>query len=120
MTFGNLFTMQPFQDDFVDTFTLTGAQVWALLNQQLAAGTGGIMQVSGLHFTYTGSQGSGSITGVWLGAAGDNSHTDPERRLDVLHRDGELVHGRRRRRLHGARVRPATSCRPPTPSWSRW
>ncbi len=74
VTFGNLFTMQPFQDDFVDTFSLTGTQVWALLNQQLAAGTGGIMQVSGLHFTYTGSQGSGSITGVWLGAAGDDSH----------------------------------------------
>jgi 2',3'-cyclic-nucleotide 2'-phosphodiesterase (5'-nucleotidase family) len=29
--------------------------------------------VAGLHFTYTGTQGSGSITGVWLGAAGDNS-----------------------------------------------
>ena len=45
------------------------AQV-ALLNQQLAPGTGGIMQVSGLHFTYTGSQGNGSITGVWLGPVG--------------------------------------------------
>ena len=31
------------------------------------------MQISGLHFTYTGSQGSGTITGIWLGAAGDNS-----------------------------------------------
>ena len=39
------------------------------------------MQVSGLHFTYTGSQGSGTITGVWLGAAGDNTHTDPERHV---------------------------------------
>lgn len=77
VTFGALFTMQPFQDDVVDTFTLTGAQVWTLLNQQLAAGTGGIMQVSGLHFTYTGSQGSGSITGVWLGAAGDDSTPIP-------------------------------------------
>jgi 2',3'-cyclic-nucleotide 2'-phosphodiesterase (5'-nucleotidase family)/predicted AlkP superfamily phosphohydrolase/phosphomutase len=73
VTYGDLFTMQPFQDDYVDTFTLTGAQVWALLGQQLASGTGGIMQVSGLHFSYTGAQGSGSITGVWLGAAGDNS-----------------------------------------------
>jgi 2',3'-cyclic-nucleotide 2'-phosphodiesterase (5'-nucleotidase family) len=73
VTYGDLFTMQPFQDDYVDTFTLTGAQVWALLNQQLAAGTGGIMQVAGLHFTYTGTQGSGHITGVWLGAAGDDS-----------------------------------------------
>ena len=73
VTYGNLFTMQPFQDDYVDTFTLTGAQVWALLHQQLATGTGGIMQISGLHFSYTGSQGSGSITGVWLGAAGDDT-----------------------------------------------
>ncbi|HEY2795784.1 MAG TPA: 5'-nucleotidase C-terminal domain-containing protein [Micromonosporaceae bacterium] len=77
VTYGDLFTMQPFQDDYVDTFTLTGTQVWALLNQQLAAGTGGIMQVAGLHFTYTGTQGSGSITGVWLGAAGDNSTPIP-------------------------------------------
>jgi len=73
VTYGDLFTMQPFQDDVVDTFSMTGAQVWSLLQQQLAAGTGGIMQVSGLHFTYTGSQGSGTITGAWLGAAGDNS-----------------------------------------------
>ncbi|HEY1572967.1 MAG TPA: 5'-nucleotidase C-terminal domain-containing protein [Pseudonocardiaceae bacterium] len=77
VTFGDLFTMQPFQDDVVDTFTLTGTQVWALLNQQLAAGTGGIMQVSGLHFTYTGKQGAGSITGVWLGAAGNDSTPIP-------------------------------------------
>jgi 2',3'-cyclic-nucleotide 2'-phosphodiesterase (5'-nucleotidase family) len=77
VTYGDLFTMQPFQDDYVDTFTLTGAQVWALLNQQLAAGTGGIMQIAGLHFTYTGAQGNGHITGVWLGAAGDNSAPIP-------------------------------------------
>ena len=77
VTYGDLFTMQPFQDDVVDTFTLTGAQVWALLNQQLATGTGGIMQVSGLHFTYTGTQGAGSITGVWLGPVGDNSTPIP-------------------------------------------
>jgi 2',3'-cyclic-nucleotide 2'-phosphodiesterase (5'-nucleotidase family) len=62
VTYGDLFTMQPFQDDYVDTFSLTGAQVWALLRQQLAPGTGGIMQVSGLRFTYTGS----TITGVTL------------------------------------------------------
>lgn len=73
VTYGSLFTMQPFQDDYLDTFTLTGAQVWALLAQQLATGTGGIMQISGLHFTYAGGQ----ITGVWLGAAGDNSTPIP-------------------------------------------
>jgi 2',3'-cyclic-nucleotide 2'-phosphodiesterase (5'-nucleotidase family)/predicted AlkP superfamily phosphohydrolase/phosphomutase len=60
VTYGDLFTMQPFQDDYVDTFSLTGAQVWALLRQQLATGTGGIMQISGLRFSYAG----GAITGV--------------------------------------------------------
>jgi 2',3'-cyclic-nucleotide 2'-phosphodiesterase (5'-nucleotidase family)/predicted AlkP superfamily phosphohydrolase/phosphomutase len=78
VTYGDLFTMQPFQDDYVDTFSLTGAQVWALLRQQLATGTGGIMQISGLHFSYTGQQGSGTITGVWLGKAGDNSMPIPD------------------------------------------
>ena len=103
VTYGDLFTMQPFQDDYVDTFSLTGKQVWDLLNQQLASGTGGIMQISGLHFSYTGTQGSGHITGVWLGAAGDNSHPIPNDTLGVLHRHRELVHDRRRRRLHRAR-----------------
>ena len=78
VTYGDLFTMQPFQDDYVDTFTLTGAQVWALLRQQLAAGTGGIMQVSGLHFSYTGTQGAGTITRVYLGPARDNSTPIPD------------------------------------------
>jgi 2',3'-cyclic-nucleotide 2'-phosphodiesterase (5'-nucleotidase family) len=77
VTYGDLFTMQPFQDDYVDTFTMTGAQVWALLQQQLAAGTGGIMQISGLHFSYTGHQGSGTITGVWLGPAGGDGTPIP-------------------------------------------
>ena len=61
----------------VDTFSMTGAQVWALLQQQLAAGTGGIMQISGFHFSYSGHQGAGTITGVWLGAAGDFSTPIP-------------------------------------------
>jgi 2',3'-cyclic-nucleotide 2'-phosphodiesterase (5'-nucleotidase family) len=78
VTYGDLFTMQPFQDNVVCTFTLTGAQVWALLRQQLAPGTGGIMQVSGLHFTYTGTQGAGSITSVFLGPAGENSTPVPD------------------------------------------
>jgi 2',3'-cyclic-nucleotide 2'-phosphodiesterase (5'-nucleotidase family)/predicted AlkP superfamily phosphohydrolase/phosphomutase len=77
VTYGDLFTMQPFQDDYVDTFSLTGAQVWALLQQQLAAGTGGIMQISGLHYTYTGSPGSGTVTGVWLGNPGDTGNPIP-------------------------------------------
>ncbi len=62
VTYGDLFTMQPFQDDYLDTFTLTGAQVWALLRQQLAPGTGGIMQISGLRFSYSGTD----ITAVTL------------------------------------------------------
>jgi 2',3'-cyclic-nucleotide 2'-phosphodiesterase (5'-nucleotidase family)/predicted AlkP superfamily phosphohydrolase/phosphomutase len=77
VTYGDLFTMQPFQDDYVDTFSLTGTQVWALLQQQLEAGTGGVMQIAGLHFTYAGTQGAGTITGVWLGPAGDNSTPIP-------------------------------------------
>ncbi len=47
---------------WMDTFTLTGTQVWALLAQQLAPGTGGIMQVSGLKFSYSGT----TITSVTL------------------------------------------------------
>ena len=119
VTYGNLFTMQPFQDDYVDTFTLTGTQVWALLNQQLASGTGGIMQISGLHFSYTGSQGSGSITGVWLGAAGDNSqpipnsdavtYTGTANSFMIGGGDGFTV-------LEGA----GDIVQTPTPSWCRW
>ncbi len=77
VTYGDLFTMQPFQDDYVDTFTLTGRQVWALLQQQLEPGTGGIMQVSGLHFSYTGPVPGGSITAVYLGPVGDDSTPIP-------------------------------------------
>ena len=78
VTYGDLFTMQPFQDDYVDTFTLTGAQVWALLQSQLTPATKGIMQVAGLHYTYTGTPSqSGSITGVWLGKVGDDSTPIP-------------------------------------------
>jgi 2',3'-cyclic-nucleotide 2'-phosphodiesterase (5'-nucleotidase family) len=78
VTWGDLFTMQPFQDDYVDTFTITGAQVWALLNQQFAAGTGGVMQISGLHYTYTGTQGSGGhVTAAFVGPVGDDSTPIP-------------------------------------------
>jgi hypothetical protein len=94
VTYGNLFTMQPFQDDYVDTFTLTGAQVWALLQQQLAPGTGGIMQVSGLRFTYSGS----TITAV--------TQTDgtpiPNDTTRTYTGTAKFVHDRRRRRVHGA------------------
>jgi 2',3'-cyclic-nucleotide 2'-phosphodiesterase (5'-nucleotidase family) len=79
VTWGDLFTMQPFQDDYVDTFTITGAQVWDLLNQQFAAGTGGVMQISGLHYTYTGAQGAGGhVTAVFKGPVGDDSTPIPD------------------------------------------
>jgi 2',3'-cyclic-nucleotide 2'-phosphodiesterase (5'-nucleotidase family)/predicted AlkP superfamily phosphohydrolase/phosphomutase len=79
VTWGDLFTMQPFQDDYVDTFTITGAQVWDLLNQQFAAGTGGVMQISGLHYTYTGAQGAGGhVTAVFKGPVGDDSAPIPD------------------------------------------
>jgi 2',3'-cyclic-nucleotide 2'-phosphodiesterase (5'-nucleotidase family)/predicted AlkP superfamily phosphohydrolase/phosphomutase len=78
VTYGDLFTMQPFQDDYVDTFTLTGAQVWELLNSQLTPQTLGIMQIAGLHYSYTGTPSvSGSVTGVYLGQVGDDSHPIP-------------------------------------------
>ncbi len=121
VTYGNLFTMQPFQDDYVDTFTLTGAQVWALLSQQLATGTGGIMQISGpaLHL-HRQRRVPGRITGVWLGAAGDDSAPIADSNVEHLHRHRQLVHDGRRRRLHRAGVgrQHRADCR--TPNWCRW
>jgi 2',3'-cyclic-nucleotide 2'-phosphodiesterase (5'-nucleotidase family) len=78
VTYGDLFTAQPFQDDYLDTFTLTGAQVWALLQQQFQAPENRIMQVSGLHFSYQSSgPGQGTISAVHLGPAGDESAPIP-------------------------------------------
>jgi 2',3'-cyclic-nucleotide 2'-phosphodiesterase (5'-nucleotidase family)/predicted AlkP superfamily phosphohydrolase/phosphomutase len=74
VTYGDLFTAQPFQDDYLDTFSLTGAQVWALLRQQFQAPDNRIMQVAGLHFSYQSSgPGQGTISAVYLGPAGDDS-----------------------------------------------
>jgi 2',3'-cyclic-nucleotide 2'-phosphodiesterase (5'-nucleotidase family)/predicted AlkP superfamily phosphohydrolase/phosphomutase len=79
VTYGDLFTAQPFQDDYLDTFTLTGAQVWALLRQQFQTPDNRIMQVSGLHFGYQSSDpGQGTISGVFLGPAGDDSTPIPD------------------------------------------
>ncbi len=78
VTYGDLFTAQPFQDDYLDTLTLTGAQVWALLQQQFQAPENRIMQVSGLHFSYQSSgPGQGTISAVHLGPAGDDSTPIP-------------------------------------------
>ena len=74
VTYGDLYTTQPFSDDYVDTFTLTGAQVWALLRQQFQAPSNRVMQISGLHFRYSSSgPGVGTINAVYLGPAGDDS-----------------------------------------------
>lgn len=79
VTYGDLFTVQPFQDDYVDTLKLTGAQVWALLRQQFQVPENRIMQVSGLHFTYSSATpGTGTISAVYLGAAGDDSTPIPD------------------------------------------
>ncbi|MBO0830293.1 MAG: 5'-nucleotidase C-terminal domain-containing protein, partial [Streptosporangiales bacterium] len=79
VTYGDLFTAQPFQDDYVDTLKLTGAQVWALLRQQFQTPDNRVMQVSGLHFTYASSgPGQGTIQAVYLGGAGDGLDADPD------------------------------------------
>ncbi|MBO0892619.1 MAG: 5'-nucleotidase C-terminal domain-containing protein [Acidothermales bacterium] len=79
VTYGDLFTAQPFQDDYVDTLKLTGAQVWALLRQQFQPPDNRVMQVSGLHFTYASSgPGQGTIQAVYLGGAGDGLDADPD------------------------------------------
>jgi hypothetical protein len=68
-----------------------------------------------LHFTYTGAQGSGSITGVRLGAVGDNSHPIPNDTSETFTSTANsfMVGG-----CDGFTVleSAATSCRPPTPS----
>lgn len=52
ITWGELFAIQPFGNDIV-TMKLTGDQIRTLLNQQWATGTPRIMQISGLHYTWS-------------------------------------------------------------------
>jgi 2',3'-cyclic-nucleotide 2'-phosphodiesterase (5'-nucleotidase family) len=79
VTYGDLYTSQPFTDDYVDTFTLTGAQVWALLRQQFQTPGNRVMQISGLHVRYaTSGPGAGTINAVYLGRAGDDSTPIPD------------------------------------------
>jgi 5'-nucleotidase len=59
-TWGELFTIQPFNNDLV-TFSLTGQQILDVLAQQFTAGR--ILQVSGLTFTWHDADGSGATSG---------------------------------------------------------
>lgn len=54
ITFGDFFIVQPF-DNKLMTFTLTGEQIWAVLEQQFMPHQPGkhrVLMVSGIHFTY--------------------------------------------------------------------
>lgn len=60
ITWGELFTIQPFANDIVK-MTLTGAQIYTLLNQQWAGQTSPrLLQVSGLTYTWDNALPSGS------------------------------------------------------------
>ena len=67
VTYGELFTVQPF-DNQVVRMELTGDQIYRLLEQQFRAdGTSRILQVSGIKVTYNASNPAGQrITGVTL------------------------------------------------------
>ncbi len=67
VTYGELFTVQPF-DNQVVKMQLTGNQVYGVLEQQFGAdGRTRILQVSGLKFSYNSTNSAGQrITGVTL------------------------------------------------------
>jgi 5'-nucleotidase len=75
VTYGELFTVQPFENGLV-TMELTGEQIYALLEQQFRAdGSATILQVSGLEYTYNAANPVGSkIVSVTLP---DGSSLDP-------------------------------------------
>ena len=68
VTWGDLFTIQPFNNLLV-TMKLTGAQLWTVLGQQFQPSIATIrnLQIAGLNYTWhqTGDY-TGTITGVWL------------------------------------------------------
>ena len=73
VTWGELYSVQPFANDMVK-LDLTGAQIWTLLGQQFQTPSNRILEVSGLHYTYSSAgAGSGTIQSVFLGAPGDDS-----------------------------------------------
>ena len=98
VTYGELFTVQPF-DNQVVRMKLTGDQIYRLLEQQFRAdGSSRILQISGIKFTYNASNPVGQrITSVTLtdGTPIDRNDTDH------LHRGGQQLYRHRRRRVHG-------------------
>jgi 2',3'-cyclic-nucleotide 2'-phosphodiesterase (5'-nucleotidase family) len=73
VTWGELYSVQPFANDMVK-LDLTGAQIWTLLGQQFQTPSNRILEVSGLHYTYSSAgAGSGTIQSVFLGAPADDS-----------------------------------------------
>jgi 5'-nucleotidase len=73
ITFGDFFTVQPF-DNKLMTLTLTGEQIWAVLEQQFMphqSGKNRVLMVSGIHFTYNLANVPGSrITSLTLDGGG--------------------------------------------------
>ena len=73
ITFGDIFTVQPF-DNKLMTLKLTGSQIYALLEQQftpLQPDKDRILQVSGIHYTYDRTKPAGSrILAVILDGSG--------------------------------------------------
>jgi 5'-nucleotidase len=77
VTWGELFTVQPFANDVVK-MELTGAQIWTLLGQQFQPSFNRILEISGLHYSYRSSAaGEGEILSVFEGPPGDDSRPVP-------------------------------------------
>ena len=77
ITWGELFTIQPFGNDVVK-MNLTGAQVKTLLDQQFPTPSNRILEISGLHYRYhLTSPTTGVIDAVFVGPPGDDSTPVP-------------------------------------------
>ena len=77
VTWGELFTVQPFANDLVK-MDLTGAQIWTLLGQQFQTPSNRILEISGLHYTYhLTSPTTGVIDAVFAGPPGDDTQPVP-------------------------------------------
>jgi 5'-nucleotidase len=79
ITWGNLYTVQPFNNDLVK-MTMTGQQIRDLLNQQWGANST-MLQISGFTYTWDGSQPAGQrVVNVQLP---DGTEIDPNRSYTV-------------------------------------
>jgi 5'-nucleotidase len=58
VTWGNLYTVQPFNNDLM-TMNLTGSQIRALLNQQWQGGSKKMLQISGMRYTWDSTRPEG-------------------------------------------------------------